>query len=120
MKGSMKKRKNQKRSNAELEMEQLCELMKTNVINNPKLPLCFVNKMQPYGKHISISGCSSVSIRSDINLIVVLFKYDGNRKTAKAYQGPQPQNGKVMGFHCSQCRGQTVRHYISIMVQDTH
>lgn len=25
-------------------MEQLCEVIKTNTINNPKPPLCFANK----------------------------------------------------------------------------
>lgn len=42
----------EKRSNAELGMEQLRGVIKTNMINNPKLPLCSVNKMQPDGMHI--------------------------------------------------------------------
>lgn len=42
----------EKRSNAELRMEQLYKVIKTNMINNLKLPLCSVNKMQPHGMHI--------------------------------------------------------------------
>lgn len=42
----------EKRSNAELGMEQLYGVIKTNMINNPKLPLRSVNKMQPDGMHI--------------------------------------------------------------------
>lgn len=47
LEGSMIKKKKKKRSNAELEMEQRWKVMKTNVINNPKLLLllCSVNKM---------------------------------------------------------------------------
>lgn len=33
-------------------MEQQCGVIKTNMINNPELPLCSVNKMQPDGMHI--------------------------------------------------------------------
>lgn len=43
----------EKRSNSELGIEQLRGVIKTNMINNPKLPPCSVNKMQPDGMHIS-------------------------------------------------------------------